>query len=347
MMSRALRINRLNNLSNAQWLRLTSSVWRNGDDDYRTQNTLSSNHKPLSSVPFPTLINSNPQPPDELKRQHPATFAESDVRKLILFFTKKGETVLDPFLGSGSTSLACYQTSRNCIGIELFRTWVSLSKRRLMKACGRSVKKCKTTDLHDVSIDLRKGLHYELLCGDSRIRLNDVGRESIDFVMTSPPYWNILAKDGDHKVLRTRKKHGLPTNYGNSASNLGEVASYASFLIELRKVFLGCARVLRAGRYLCVIVADFRHGDKFYPFHSDLIEQVETCGLGLQGITVIAHNSKHLYPYGMPYAYVSNIHHSYALIFRKRDGHNAHHVEVMNEVSQETHTRSARRAYII
>lgn len=346
------RTNRLNNLSNSQWLKLTSSVWwsthefawhHEGNKKRDIHAANENGQLPL----LPTLIYSSPQPADELKRQHPATFAESDIRKLILFFTKKQEIVLDPFLGSGSTCNACYDTSRNAIGIELFPHWVSLSKKRLIKATAGSVRKCRITKARDVFLETKKGLQFRILCGDSRIRLNELSRESVDFVVTSPPYWSILSKDGDYKVQSSRRRYRLPTHYGHSTGNLGEISDYPLFLSELQKIFHGCAQVLRRGRYLCVIAGDFRHGDQFYPFHLDLIDAIRGCGLALEGITIIAHNRKYLYPYGMPYAYVSNIHHSYALIFRKRVLRESSVVDRSNVAKVNGAKSSRERRYIV
>jgi DNA modification methylase len=144
-----------------------------------------------------------------------------------------------------------------------------------------------------------------------------LGRELFDFVVTSPPYWNILEKNGDYKSLAMRRSRSLPTNYGRSRDNLSNITNYRAFLMALRRVFLKTQRTLKGRKYMCVIVSDFKHGSKFYPFHMDLASIILTCGFTLEGITVLASNRKHLYPYGMPSAYVPNIHHGYILIFRK------------------------------
>lgn len=52
---------------------------------------------------------------------------------LIELFTKKGQVVLDPFLGSGSTALAAIQTNRKCIGIEINPEYVKIANKRISK----------------------------------------------------------------------------------------------------------------------------------------------------------------------------------------------------------------------
>jgi len=279
--------NKLNDLSNVEWLTFTKSVWQ-----------------------------SRPPPRDDLKEQHPATFAENDIEKLILFFTKKGGRVLDPFSGSGSTLIACLNTGREGLGVELVDKWISISNLRLERAkvIGRSLLTNPTESISD-SGGFQPAL--EIMQGDSRAVLKQIGAESFDFVVTSPPYWAILTKARDHKSKRERLSKGLPTKYSEDKRDLGNASSYGDFLHELMKVFGECYRVLKQGKYMVIVVSDFRHGSNFVPFHNDLSQAVQKVGFSLEGITILVQDSKNLYPYGMPYAFVSNIHHQYILIFRK------------------------------
>ena len=274
--------NRLNDLSNVQWLTFTKSVWQ-----------------------------SRPPPRDQLKEQHPATFAENDIEKLILFFTKKGGLVLDPFVGSGSTLIACLNTGRGGYGVELVNKWVAVARKRLEQA-----KQKRQRPQPNSKLSAKKPVLH-VVPGDSRVLLRSFASEFFDFVVTSPPYWRILTKAVDHKSRRERLSKGLPTKYSEDDRDLGNSREYGSFLIELTKVFAECYRVLKSGKYLVVIVSDFRHGSKFIPFHNDLATAIQVVGFTFEGITVLVQDSKNLYPYGMPYAFVSNIHHQYILIFRK------------------------------
>ncbi len=78
-----------------------------------------------------------------------------------------------------------------------------------------------------------------------------------------------------------------------------------------------CHRVLKKGKYFALIVGDFRHGSKFYPFHNHVQKVSEKQGFIIQGIIILAQNNKKLFPYGYPFSYVQNIHHQYILIFQK------------------------------
>lgn len=63
---------------------------------------------------------------------HPAPFPVELPRRCIKLFTFVGDTVLDPFLGSGSTLIASVLTNRNGIGIEIDRNYCELAKHRLI-----------------------------------------------------------------------------------------------------------------------------------------------------------------------------------------------------------------------
>ena len=61
----------------------------------------------------------NPPPRKKGVLVHPAKFPETMAQEFIEFFTKEGETVLDPMAGTGSTLVAALRCARNSYGIEL------------------------------------------------------------------------------------------------------------------------------------------------------------------------------------------------------------------------------------
>jgi site-specific DNA-methyltransferase (adenine-specific) len=65
------------------------------------------------------------------ERIHPAQKPVELLKLLILKSSKENDVVLDPFLGSGTTMLACLQTNRNCIGIEIEPKYTEICKKRL------------------------------------------------------------------------------------------------------------------------------------------------------------------------------------------------------------------------
>lgn len=244
-------------------------------------------------------------PHASIERQHPAPFSFQDVQRLVTFFTKAGCTVLDPFSGVGSTAKACALSGRKAIGIELSERWHQLAQERL-----------------ELEVAIGESSRHDLILGDSRAVLPTLPADSVDFVVTSPPYWAILNKKPDHKAME-RVRLDLATTYSTDNRDLGNIGEYTAFLDEIISVFLACGRVLKPRGYMALVVSDFRHQSRFHSFHSDLIQALDqaaiepTDSLALQGVKVLLQNHKSLKPYGYPFAYVENIHHQYILIFRK------------------------------
>lgn len=245
-------------------------------------------------------------PEAQIEKLHPAPYSFQDIGHLVNFFTKKGMSVLDPFGGVGSTAKACEVNGRICTSIELSPVWHELSIKRL-----------------ETEIEIGSSKKHTFINGDSCEELPKIISETIDFVVTSPPYWGILNKQ-DQKVKKNRVANNLETKYSDSNDDLGNIGDYEEFLnILVDKIFLQCARVLKYGKYMAIVVSDFRDKSEYISFHSDLIHKMNKSNipgggiLKLQGTKILLQNHKSLLPYGYPFAYVENIHHQYVLIFRK------------------------------
>jgi len=243
----------------------------------------------------------NNSPEAKYEKMHPAPFSFTDIAKLIRFFTKQSGKVLDPFLGVGSTIKACLELEREGFGVELSPKWCEVTRQRLMEESNYEV-----DDEH-------------LICGDSRKISDYFDKNFFDFIITSPPYWNILEKK-DHKA-NERALNGQATKYSDNVLDIGNITDYEKFIDELSTIFLNCYDILKPKKYINIIVSDFRHKSEFFAFHADLITKLTNKKLkkhfDLKGIKVLIQNAKKLYPYGYPFCYVENIHHQYILILQK------------------------------
>ncbi len=241
-------------------------------------------------------------PEAKYEKMHPAPFSFTDIMKLIKFFTKENAKVLDPFLGIGSTIKACIELKREGFGVELSPKWCKISKKRLSSESNHVL-----DDKH-------------LVCADSRKIKSYFSESFFDFIITSPPYWNILDKK-DHKANK-RASNGRATKYSDHKNDLGNISDYKKFLEEVSKIFLDCHTLLKPKKYMCIVVSDFRHKSEFVAFHADLLNKLTDKKLKqhfeLKGIKVIIQNAKQLFPYGYPYSYVENLHHQYVLVLQKQ-----------------------------
>jgi DNA modification methylase len=79
----------------------------------------------------------------EMRRdcEHPARFPREFASELIDAYSAEGETILDPFMGSGTTGMACALLGRQFIGIEREPKYFDLAKRRIQEALGHEVKR--------------------------------------------------------------------------------------------------------------------------------------------------------------------------------------------------------------
>lgn len=240
----------------------------------------------------------------KIERQHPAPYSFQDVARHIRFFTKEGEYVLDPFVGVGSTLKAACVENRKGLGIELNPKYAELAKLRIET---------------ELPLLMEYKDQQKVECGDSLTVLKTIEDDTFDFVMTSPPYWNIL--DTVDSKAKQREKEELDTKYSDSENDLANIPDYHDFLIKLSDVFIECARTLKDGKYLAIVVSDFRKSDKYYMFHSDLASMLEErSSLVLKGIKILYQRHKSIYPYGYPFSFVPNVHHQYVLILRNEKG---------------------------
>ena len=246
----------------------------------------------------------NPPPRAKDVLRHPAKFPETLAQEFIEFFTKRGQVVLDPMVGTGSTVIAALRAGRNSYGIELNPTYADIA-RQLITA-ERS------------SSDEAGLLVSEVITGDAAHFSDYVSEHQIppiDYVLTSPPYWNMLHARGAETQKKRRASPGLDVIYSEEPADLGNIPDYDEFLKRLTTVYAGLQPFLRKGAYLTVIVKNVKKGGKIYPLAWDLAHQLgET--YTLKDERVWCQDDIRLAPYGFGNAWVSNTFHHYCLQFR-------------------------------
>lgn len=238
----------------------------------------------------------------ESRLNHPASFPLQLARRCIEIFTAgPGEVVLDPFAGTGTTLLAAYNLGRRGIGFEIYDRYLEIFKRRLSS---------------DEAPPAGETAARPYLYHDSA---HNMGRllkpDSVDFVLTSPPYWDVLTVKRSADSRRQR-------DYGDHGADLGRTGSYESFLAELTTVFSHVHNILKPGRTCAVVVMDLRKKNRFYPLHMDLCAALRQVGFQLEDIIIWdrRHEYNYLRPLGYPAVFRVNKVHEYLLIFTGRKG---------------------------
>jgi len=233
---------------------------------------------------------------EEKKLKHPAMFPVELCKRLIRIYTKKGDVVLDPFMGTGSTVVAARDLERKGVGIDINPDFVKIAKNRLAQ------QKIVRLDIEEPDI----------YCDDAINLLNYIKSNSIDLVITSPPYWNI------HTRKRTAD-YKEPRPYSSISRDLGNISDYSQFMNELKAIFEKVYIALKPGKRCVVIVMDIRQGSKFIPFHIDICSMMKDIGFVLEDIIIWNRGKEYnnLRPLGYPYVFIVNKVHEYILIFKK------------------------------
>jgi len=304
-----LKNKRLNELDGRKWTKYSISVWQ-----------ISKTAK-------------------EAKLKHPAMFPIELCSKLIDIYTKKGEVVLDPFMGSGSTLVAAKDKERKGIGFDINPKYVTLAKKRLSQqklghnfapkkgevvldpfmGSGSTLVAAKDKERNrEEKILLQRDLIQEnfmeskVYCDDAHNILKHVKPETVDFVLTSPPYWNIHTRkrSADYKDSRP---------YSALENDIGNIENFNNFMNELKTIFEGVYQVLKHGKRCVVIVMDIRIGSQFIPFHINIIDVMKKVGFVFEDIIIWDRKQEYsnLRPLGYPYVFIVNKIHEYILIFRK------------------------------
>lgn len=226
--------------------------------------------------------------------KHPAKYPEELVDEFIKFFTHEGDVVFDPFLGVASTIVSAERLGRKGIGIEINNDFYNA-------AAGR----CSEEAI--------------ILNGDCRERINDIDNNSIDFIMTSPPYWNMLSKKRGHSDSQhgDRLKKGLQLTYSDLENDLSNIDNYDEFINELRKIFNKCYKKLKNNKYMVVVIQNFRNDDGEYLTLAWDLEKKLSKKWSFCGEKLWLQEDKKLGIWGYPSTFVPNIHHHYCLIFKK------------------------------
>jgi predicted RNA methylase len=267
-----MRSNRLNDLDAKSWLKFQKS-WFIHNPPRRRQDVLT----------------------------HPAKFPESLAQEFIEFFTKRGDAVLDPMAGTGSTIVAALRTGRNSCGVELNARYVEIAHQIIAEE-------------RESLGDLANGLIANVIQGDAG-DFSGGGLPVFAYVLTSPPYWDMLHAKGAETQRKRRGAADLDVVYSDDPRDLGNIGDYTAFVDKLVSVYAGLRPYLAAGAYLTIIVKNVKKGGRVYPLAWDLGRALDRT-YSLKDEKIWCQDNQRLSPYGLGSAWVSNTFHHYCLQFR-------------------------------
>jgi len=155
------------------------------------------------------------------KEVHPAVMPLNLAKRTIELFTHRGELVLDPSNGVGTTLLAAKDLDRNAVGFDLSDKYCKFSKTRLQQ-----------TRLSGDSEQIE-------ICDDALNIANYLHEDSVKLIFTSPPYANLLNRKRLNKSrrgdLRQNDQYLRVEQYSQDNRDLGtmQIKEYAEKLKEV------------------------------------------------------------------------------------------------------------------
>jgi DNA modification methylase len=169
-------------------------------------------------------------------------------------YSEKGDSILDPMVGAGTTLIEARLLARNALGLDINPEAIKLAKAGLrFKHHPPSKQETRVGDARDLSF------------------LKD---NSFDLVLTHPPYMNII-KYSDGKI----------------AGDLSNIGSLPKFCDEIEKAAKELYRVLKPDRYCAILIGDTRKGKHFVPLAFNVMQRFLKVGFVLkEDIIKVQHN---------------------------------------------------------
>lgn len=207
-------------------------------------------------------------------------------------YTKQGEWVLDPFLGSGTTLIECKRLGRNGVGVELQSEVVEIANKNI--SAEENIYNVRTEIINADSTELNLKLELEKL-----------NIKSVQFLILHPPYWDII-------------------KFSENKRDLSNARSVQEFLNLFGKVVDNACEVLDNGRYFAVVIGDKYSQGEWIPLAFFTMNEILKRGYVLKS-TIIKNfeetkgkmNQKELWRYRALVGGFYIFKHEYIFLFKK------------------------------
>jgi len=212
--------------------------------------------------------------------------------QLLRRFTKKGEWVLDPFLGSGTTLIECRRLGRNGVGIEL--------NSNVAKFAEALIKKEKNPDGAKTKVIKADSSKFDFKSVVKSLKIN-----SFQFALMHPPYWDII-------------------KFSSNKKDLSNAESSESFLNMFEDVAQNIYDVLDKKRYCAVVIGDKYESGEWIPLGFYTMQVMIKIGFKLKSTivknfdqTTAKRNQKELWRYRALAGGFYIFKHEYIFLFQK------------------------------
>ncbi len=203
------------------------------------------------------------------KNIHPAVFPIALPTKCIELFTHRGELVLDPFVGSGTTLIAAQDLGRNAVGFDLKSDYVDYANNRVL--------------------DSEDGTS-QFAINDDALKISEYIEDStVSLCVTSPPYANLLNRKRKNKSkrgnLREDEHYLMVQQYSEDSRDLGTmgIEEYSNALGE---IFGGILQLLKPRGHCVVNITDYWWKGKRVPIHIHVVQSLQEVGYELRNTII-------------------------------------------------------------
>jgi DNA modification methylase len=209
-------------------------------------------------------------------------FAPQVAKNVILRYSNEGDIVLDPMVGGGTSLIEAKLLNRKSIGVDINPKAIEITRK---------------------NISFNKGKYEpKIILGDAR-NLNFLENNSIDLILTHPPYLNIIQYS----------EGKIPGDFSN-------ISGVKKFCNELEYAIKELYRVLKPGKYCAILIGDTRKSSHYVPLSYYVMQKFLKNGFILkEDIIKIQHNCQTT-PYWKEQVNKYNFYlimHEHLFIFRK------------------------------
>ncbi len=270
-----------NDLSTQEWAKNSRSVW-NDVSSPRSKNAL----------------------------KHGATFPKKLSDRIISLYSAKGDLVLDPFLGTGTSVLSALELERKAVGFELSSEFYEIALQTLQES-GQNLFSAKD---------------YKIIQGDCLNLIDTLENDSISLTLTSPPYADLIHKVVDDRQNRHKKSAFVVDNnattriYSQDKRDLGNM-SFEPYMQAVKKIMQKLYTKTKPNGYNVWVVKDYRDTKNKIPYvdlHTHIAQAGMQAGFKYHDLIIWDQNERRrLVLLGYPSVFYVNQNHSFIVVLRK------------------------------